>query len=110
MFNKMFPTKASQELPRLIDMLRSEAPIPPESRDSKTSRSLGYANSAKGDHSALNDKYCWSCGIKCRHTSADCDWKKKGHRNAATEADKMGGCTCTHQETIELARAARLKK
>jgi hypothetical protein len=40
-----------------------------------------------------NDSYCWSHGYQVAklHTSATCNMKKSGHKNAATKTDTMGG-------------------
>jgi predicted RNase H-like nuclease (RuvC/YqgF family) len=40
-----------------------------------------------------NDSYCWSHGyqVATSHTSATCNMKKKGHQDAATKIDTMGG-------------------
>jgi hypothetical protein len=40
-----------------------------------------------------NDSYCWSHGYQVEklHTSATCNMKKSGHKDAATKIDTMGG-------------------
>ena len=37
------------------------------------------------------EKYCWTHGIKCGHSSRECLKKAPGHQDEATEANKMGG-------------------
>jgi predicted RNase H-like nuclease (RuvC/YqgF family) len=40
-----------------------------------------------------NDSYCWSHGYQVAksHTSATCNMKKSGHKDAATKSNPMGG-------------------
>jgi hypothetical protein len=40
-----------------------------------------------------NDSYCWSHGYQVAksHTSATCNMKKSGHKDAATKGNTMGG-------------------
>jgi hypothetical protein len=40
-----------------------------------------------------NDSYCWSHGYQVAksHTSATCNIKKSGHKDAATKKNPMGG-------------------
>jgi predicted RNase H-like nuclease (RuvC/YqgF family) len=40
-----------------------------------------------------NNSYCWSHGyqVATSHTSATCNMKKSGHRDAATKNNTMGG-------------------
>ena len=47
------------------------------------------AQKTKGPH------YCWHCGSSVWHPSARCWSKKEGHRDDATEDNKMGGSTRT---------------
>ena len=35
--------------------------------------------------------YCWTHGPKCSHSSFDCNKKGPGHKEEATEANKLGG-------------------
>ena len=37
--------------------------------------------------------YCWSCGSRSNHKGKDCKKKKEGHKDEATENNKMGGST-----------------
>ena len=37
--------------------------------------------------------YCWTHGIKCGHTSAQCTRRAEGHKTEATDANKMNGRT-----------------
>jgi hypothetical protein len=39
------------------------------------------------------DKYCWTHGIKCGHTSKSCTRRAEGHQEETTEENMMGGRT-----------------
>lgn len=42
-------------------------------------------------------KYCWTHGIQCGHSSAECNKRAEGHREEATEENKLGGRTTKWQ-------------
>jgi len=46
-----------------------------------------YSRGEKGPH------YCWSCGSKVYHPSRKCINRKDGHKDEASNQDKMGGLT-----------------
>ena len=46
--------------------------------------------------SSRNRHYCWSCGSNSNHSSKDCNNKKEGHVDSATEKDKKGGSTARY--------------
>ena len=52
-------------------------------------QSLKAAKPAKAP--IKRDKYCWTHGIKCGHSSNECLKKAPGHQDEATETNKMGG-------------------
>jgi hypothetical protein len=40
---------------------------------------------------AVYSKYCWTHGFNHTHDSPDCNNKDKGHKDAATATNRMGG-------------------
>ena len=55
------------------------------------------ASGGKKTAAVARDKYCWTHGIKCGHSSKECNKKAAGHQDEATEEDKMGGRTTKWQ-------------
>ena len=51
----------------------------------------GGNNGKIGKKSIIYDKYCWTHGPKCSHTSSDCNRRVDGHKVEATEENRMGG-------------------
>ena len=37
------------------------------------------------------DKYCWTHGPKCGHNSKECNRRAEGHKQEATDDNRMGG-------------------
>ena len=54
-------------------------------------------NSKKGKEKPKFDKYCWTHGVKCGHSSRECNKRAEGHKEEATEDNKMGGRTTKWQ-------------
>ena len=48
-------------------------------------------NVKNGKEKSTFNKYCWTQGIKCGHSSAECNKQAEGHKVDATEENKMGG-------------------
>ena len=70
-------------------------------RGSGRGRGGGRGRGAEGTTSSTTSRvggptgrfYCWSCGSFCYHSSPRCRSKKDGHKDVATEENKMNGST-----------------
>lgn len=78
-----------------LQILKLLKDIQGEIKESKNNTSNGENQKPKGKRKRKRtdkSKYCWSCGA-WNHTSAQCRFKKPGHKDNATFSDKMNGST-----------------
>ena len=69
--------------------------------NNKLSQAVALTNTLQAEMAALKrnkppprmtfDKYCWTHGPQCGHTSAQCNKRDAGHKEEATNTNRMGG-------------------
>ena len=79
-------SSSDNDVLRLIEQLQQQL------MTLQNAASLPYGGGRQTSSRRTTSKYCWTHGA-CAHSSKDCRNRKDGHRDDATFANKLGGCT-----------------
>ena len=60
-------------------------------RATKLEKEVAFLKKKPKTSAPPSTHYCWTHGIRCAHTSKECTKRAAGHKEEATEENKMGG-------------------
>ena len=76
---------------KLLEAQRLTSSLRNDIKDLKRGGNEGKNGGKKVTFKVTYDKYCWTHGPKCSHTSMECNRRSEGHKEDATDGNRMGG-------------------